>query len=137
MQADEHVANSRAGEQIRHSRSSSPADKQLAGIRLEDVLEKRALDQALNAKEFAVLAGISYSTARQWFRSPCFPALRGFVFWTDFVEWRRRHFGTETANVASTIPGTPSLPASVEILRLPPKARKVLAEVSVSAAGSF
>jgi len=31
-------------------------DKQLRDIRLKDVLEKRRLDQALNAKEFAVLA---------------------------------------------------------------------------------
>jgi hypothetical protein len=30
-------------------------DKQLQGITLESVLEKRRLDQALNAKEFAVL----------------------------------------------------------------------------------
>jgi len=52
-------------------------DKQLRGIRLKDVLEKRRLDQALNAKEFAVLAGISYSTAREWFHLPGFPVFRG------------------------------------------------------------
>jgi hypothetical protein len=63
-------------------------DKQLQGITLETVLEKRRLDQALNAKEFAVCAGISYSMAREWFRTPGFPAFRGFVFWQDFVEWR-------------------------------------------------
>lgn len=62
-------------------------DKQLRGIALEEVLKKRALDQALNAKETAVLAGVSYSTARQWIRSPGFPALRGVVFWSDFIEW--------------------------------------------------
>lgn len=56
-------------------------DKQLHGIRLADVLEKRRLDQALNAKEFAVLAGISYSMARQWFHLPGFPVFRGVVFW--------------------------------------------------------
>ena len=39
-------------------------DKQLRDIRLADVLEKRRLDQALNVKEFAVCAGVSYSTAR-------------------------------------------------------------------------
>ena len=63
-------------------------DKQLRGIRLKDVLEKRRLDQALNAKEFAVLAGISYSTARAWFHLPGFPVFRGVVFWQDFVRWR-------------------------------------------------
>ena len=65
-------------------------DLQLQSVRLEAVLEKRRLDQALNAKEFAVLAGISYSTAREWFRLPGFPVLRGVVFWGDFVEcWLR------------------------------------------------
>ena len=39
-------------------------DKQLSGIALAAVLEKRRLDQSLNAKEFAVCAGVSYSTAR-------------------------------------------------------------------------
>jgi len=65
-----------------------PDDKQLRGIRLTDVLEKRRLDQALNAKEFAVCAGVSYSTARSWFHLPGFPAFRGVVFWQDFVQWR-------------------------------------------------
>lgn len=134
MQADEPVAIPIVEEQIRHFQSSSRAEKQLAGVRLQDVLEKRALDQALNAKEFAVLAGISYSTARQWFRRPSFPALRGFVFWTDFVEWRRRHFGTETPTTGSPSHGTSSSSASGEILRLPPKARKVLAEASAAGA---
>jgi hypothetical protein len=60
-------------------------DKQLRGIRLKDVLEKRRLDQALNAKEFAVLAGISYSIARAWFHLPGFPVFRGVVFWQDFA----------------------------------------------------
>jgi hypothetical protein len=65
-----------------------PNDKQLRGIRLKDVLEKRRLDQGLNAKEFAVLAGISYSTAREWFHLPDFPVFRGVVFWQDFAQWR-------------------------------------------------
>ena len=63
-------------------------EKQLQGITLESVLEKRRLDQALNAKEFAVCAGVSYSTARIWFHLPGFPAFRGVVFWQDFVQWR-------------------------------------------------
>ena len=36
-------------------------------------LQDVRLDQALNTKEFAVLAGSSYSSAREWFRSPGFP----------------------------------------------------------------
>jgi hypothetical protein len=63
-------------------------DKQLQGIRLDDVLEKRRLDQALNAKEFAVVTGVSYSKAREWFHLPGFPVIRGMVFWQDFVRWR-------------------------------------------------
>ncbi len=63
-------------------------DKQLQGITLESVLEKRRLDQALNAKEFAVCAGVSYSTARGWFRLPGFPCFRGVIFWQDFATWR-------------------------------------------------
>jgi len=63
-------------------------DKQLQGISLQAVLEKRSLDQALNAKEFAVCAGISYSTARKWFRLPGFPGFHGVVFWSDFTQWR-------------------------------------------------
>jgi len=65
-----------------------PQDKQLRSIKLKDVLEKRRLDQALNAKEFAVAAGISYSTAREWFRLPGFPVFRSVIFWQDFVRWR-------------------------------------------------
>jgi hypothetical protein len=45
-------------------------DKQLRGVSFEAVIEKRRLDQALNAKEFAVGAGISYSMARSWFVTP-------------------------------------------------------------------
>ena len=64
-------------------------DKQLRGISLRAVRLKRDLDQALNAKEFAVLAGISYSLAREWFHLPGFPAVGGMVFWGDFVIWRQ------------------------------------------------
>jgi hypothetical protein len=63
-------------------------DKQLINVDLDEVIEKRRLDQALNAKEFAVLAGVSYSAARAWFRQPGFPAFSGVVFWQDFVQWR-------------------------------------------------
>ena len=70
-------------------------DKQLRGVTMKDVLKKRQLDQALNVKEFAVLTGISYSTAREWFRLPGFPVLQRMVFWGDFVEWQRTRTATE------------------------------------------
>lgn len=64
-------------------------DKQLWGISVHAVRIKRDADQALNIKEFAVLAGVSYSVAREWFHLSGFPALFGKVFWQDFVEWRK------------------------------------------------
>jgi len=88
-------------------------DKQLQGVALAYVLEKRRLEQAMNVKEFAVCAGVSYSTARAWFRLPGFPAFHGVVFWQDFVRWRTGHKRrkpaetkrqVQTAVVASNLP---------------------------------
>jgi hypothetical protein len=99
-------------------------DKQLQGIALESVLEKRRLDQALNAKEFAVCAGVSYSTARCWFHLPGFPAFHGVVFWQDFVQWRAGQNGFKNpplpqrnGDIAAAIP------------TLPPRAAQILLEV--------
>src|SRR3984885_15134373 len=69
------------------------SDRQLQGITLDSVMEKRRLDQALNAKEFAVCAGVSYSTARHWFHLPGFPVFHGVTFWQDFVKWRADQTG--------------------------------------------
>ncbi len=102
-----------------------PEDKQLRGIRLTDVLEKRRLDQALNAKEFAVCAGISYSTARSWFRLPGFPAFRGVVFWQDFVQWRTNQNNVTDQSVTPS--KHDSVPAA-SISGLPPRAAKILQE---------
>ena len=98
-------------------------DKQLHGITLESVLEKRRLDQAMNAKEFAVCAGVSYSTARDWFHLPGFPAFRGVVFWQDFVQWRTKQNGSEARAVA---PRSNSEVASA--LHLPARAARILLE---------
>jgi hypothetical protein len=97
-------------------------DKQLQGITLESVLEKRRLDQALNAKEFAVCAGVSYSTARSWFRLPGFPSFRGVVFWQDFVQWRTGQIGLKNARVSQPDGQTSAAP------NLPPRAAKILLE---------
>ena len=102
-----------------------PQDKQLSGVRLAAVLEKRRLDQALNAKEFAVLAGISYSMAREWFCLAGFPVFRGVVFWQDFVQWR-----TNKNNYTSqpeSLPQRNDVPASA-FASLPPRAIKILQE---------
>lgn len=98
-------------------------DKQLSGIALDAVLEKRRLDQALNTKEFAVCAGVSYSTARSWFRLPGFPAFRGVIFWQDFAQWRTKQHG------CSARAETPR-PASAVVVAsgLPPRAARILLE---------
>jgi hypothetical protein len=98
-------------------------DKQLRGIRLAVVLEKRRLDQALNAKEFAVCAGVSYSTALAWFRSPGFPAFRGVVFWQDFAQWRTGQNGLKHAR-----PKRSEAATTIAASRLPPRAAQILLE---------
>ena len=102
-------------------------DKQLDGVRLDAVLEKRRLDQALNAKEFAVLAGISYSTAREWFRARGFPVVRGVVFWADFVEWRRVETGLSDGKPKPS-PPIPPAPSPIKAIGLPARAARILAE---------
>jgi len=100
-------------------------DKQLQGIALESVLEKRRLDQALNAKEFAVCAGVSYSTARSWFHLSGFPAFRGVIFWQDFVQWRTNQNGL--SRQPESLPyrnGVQTAAAS----SLPPRAARILIE---------
>jgi hypothetical protein len=98
-------------------------DKQLCGIRLEDVLKKRHLDQALNAKEFAVLDGISYSSAQAWFRLPGFPVFRNMVFWQDFVEWRTAQNGSKNHPISQANANTSPT------LNPPPRAARLLQEV--------
>jgi hypothetical protein len=95
------------------------------GTPLAMVLEKRRLGQALNAKEFAVCAGVSYSTARQWFRLPGFPAFRGYVFWQDFEKWRVREIPHQNE------PPTPHKDLATDsYANWPPRALKILREAS-------
>jgi hypothetical protein len=96
-----------------------PQDKQLRDILLVDVLEKRRLGQALNAKEFAVVAGVSYSTARGWYRLPGFPVFRGVVFWQDFEQWRKQQNGL--SNTAPHPPGKDT--ATIRKFEPPPTCR--------------
>jgi hypothetical protein len=109
-------------------------DNQLRGVTLEDVLEKRRLGQALNAKEFAVLAGISYSTARQWFRLPGFPVFEGVVFWQDFVDWRRSQTGLNCA--AGSLPENREREKVTELqlnaAKMPLRAVQILREATQS-----
>jgi hypothetical protein len=105
--------------------SATRHDKQLEGITLESVLEKRRLDQALNAKEFAVCAGVSYSTARSWFHLPGFPVFHGVIFWQDFVQWRADHTG-----LAAKREDSPHHDDMTAVLasKLPPRAAQILHE---------
>jgi len=102
-------------------------DKQLDGVRLDAVLEKRRLDQARNAKEFDVLAGIANSTAREWFHAQGFPVVRAVVFWADFVEWRRAENGLSEGKPRPS-PPIPAAPSPVKAIGLPAHAARILAE---------
>ena len=111
------------------------SDKQLKGIKLQAVRMKRDADQALNIKEFAVLAGVSYSVAREWFHLPGFPAVLGKVFWGDFVLWRRTQ--NSARSLHSLGPADKSENGRVEFglnpakapHQWPPRAAKILSEV--------
>src|SRR5205823_4515611 len=87
------------------------------------LVNHRRLDQALNAKEFAVCAGVSYSTARSWFHLPGFPIFHGVTFWQDFVQWRTNHNGLVNP------PESTPLPNGVQTTDcLPPRATSILLE---------
>ena len=102
-------------------------DKQLHRVSLDRVVEKRRLGQALNAKEFAVLAGVSYSAAREWFRLPGFPVFRGVVFWQDFTDWRRARACVVEGSVESTS-AVSALASGISARDLPARAVRILQE---------
>ena len=108
-------------------------DKQLKTITFEGVRRKCELDQALNAKEFAVVAGISYTIARELFHEPGFPAINGIVFWSDFVLWRRNRLGIKTSgdNPNSHSSNSPICDGfdDGQITSLPSKALRILDEL--------
>jgi hypothetical protein len=89
-------------------------------IRPDEVLEKRRLEQALNAKEFAVLAGIACFTAREWFRLPGFPIFRGVVFWQDFTQWRMAQH-----EIKPSKPDCSTIAKIVMGNSLPPRSQKI------------
>lgn len=106
-------------------------DKQLRGIKFADVLEKSRRDQALNAKEFAVLAGIAYSTAREWFNLTGFPRVQGVVFWADFVEWRKtQNKGRTPLNNSPSSASTCLIDAKHPAPQLPPRAAQILLDAA-------
>ena len=101
-------------------------DRQLAGIDRRSALEKRQADQGLNAKEFAVAAGLSYSSARDLFRQPGFPVVKNVVFWSDFELWRRSQIAPSPNAVKSTNETTPDRPKPMN--GLPARAQRILHE---------
>ena len=114
-------------------------DKQLQGIKISAVRRKRDTDQALNIKEFAVLAGISYSVAREWFQSAGFPSLHGKVFWQDFVLWRRAQNMKRNALPFAPIENGAgfTMSAAKPHPQWPHRAAKILAESDPSRAGGI
>ena len=110
-------------------------DRQLRHVSVEAARSKQKLGQALNAKEFAVLAGLSYSVAREWFHLRGFPSVRGMVFWEDFVIWRRtQNRGNSLRTATDLIEGKQSETnaaagiSSPPIRQMPFRAAKILAE---------
>jgi hypothetical protein len=105
-------------------------DKQLSSVKLDEVVEKRRLAQALTAKEFAVLAGVSYSAAREWFRLPGFPVFRRVVFWQDFERWRDAQTGLSPlmGKKLDTTGETRCRRADRAATDLPPQAARIVAE---------
>jgi hypothetical protein len=89
--------------------SAGTQDKQLQGIALETVLEKRRLGQAMNAKEFAVCVG------RLIFD--------GVIFWQDFVEWRAGQNGSKNSSCPARDKETVTAAS-----KLPPRAAQILLE---------
>lgn len=63
----------------------------------EEAREKAARGEALTLKELAVVIGMSYGAVRSW----PLPLLKGKIFMDDFVIWRRRQSGLETASAVS------------------------------------
>ena len=112
---------------------SMTQDKQLLNVALDHVVEKRRLDQTFNTKEFAVLAGISYSTARDWFRQPGFPAFRGYVFWQDFVQWRTAKNGLQTIDEPSRPRAEFQHPVGTNrLMQYSPRVAKILCDAGVN-----
>jgi hypothetical protein len=98
---------------------------------LADVVKKRQLDQALNVKEFAVLAGLSYSVAREWFNTKGFPRVQGVVFWQDFVQWRNQQNGGRPVTQSSAQPLPANLASDFKRpspIGLPSRAAQILIE---------
>jgi hypothetical protein len=107
---------------------SLPRDKQLRTVNLSEVMEKCRLDQALSIKEFAVRAGISYSTAREWFKLSGFPATRGMVFYSDFQQWRNERHPERNLSDSNVRVNTGVEDCSSTAKALPFRASQILAE---------
>lgn len=74
-------------------------DKQIQDIEFEKVRRRVDAGNALTLKQLAVYTGYSYSTVTNWPKrkdSPL-PLLNGRVFVEDFILWRARVTGLETA----------------------------------------
>ena len=90
------------------------------------------LNVVTDIKEFAVLAGVSYSVAREWFHLPGFPALLGKVFWADFVLWRRsqnRPKSLPSCNASKNAEAEYKLTPHNTSRQWPARAANILAEV--------
>ncbi len=111
------------------SRGSDDRHTVIRGCNYEP--ENRRLAQALNAKESTVLAGVSYSAAREWLGLPGFPVFCGVVFWQDFERWRAAQTGLDLTECESASSGREAQRQSRVTQAgssLPPQAARIVAE---------
>lgn len=79
-------------------------EKQLQGLDRLEIVQKAKGGMALSLKELAVFCGFSYAVVRGWAKEGL-PVINGGTFIDDFVIWRRRKTGLESApEVASRRP---------------------------------
>ena len=65
-------------------------------MNLKAVNTKVAFGFGLTLKELAVKTGYSYETARKW-KGQGLPLLSGKITYEDFLVWKARHMGLESA----------------------------------------
>jgi hypothetical protein len=77
-------------------------EKQLRDVDRREVDDLVRCDRALKLKQFCLGAGLGYRAGLELSRLPGFPLIRGRVYWSDFVIWRRSQFALPTTASSTT-----------------------------------
>ena len=64
-------------------------DRQLMGASFQAADQKRRRDQPSNAEDCEAVSAICCTAARELFKLPGFPLVKGMVYWSDYVIWRQ------------------------------------------------